>query len=293
MEYASITHSNLKPSVIGLGTGFRGGITKESPKIIEAALDLSVTLIDTAEIYGDGLSEKIVGEVIKGRRDEVVLVTKVSGDHLKYNQVLRSAEGSLRRLDTDYIDLYLVHWPNQNVPLTETMRAMERLVTEGKVRYIGVSNFDVEQLKKANEELSRCEVIANEVKYNLLEREVEDEVLPFCQKENIAILAYGPLARGLLTGRFTDVHRIPDDDWRSGDWFFEGESFKKGLDMVAVLKEIGSHYGKTAGQVAINWLLAKRMVFPIFGASNIVQIGENCGVADWRTDKSARERLSV
>jgi myo-inositol catabolism protein IolS len=144
LEYTNIAHSDLKSSVIGFGTGFRKGITKESSKIIEAALDLGVTLIDTAEIYHEGHSEKIVGEVIKGRRDEIVLVTKVSGDHLKYNEVLRSAEGSLRRLDTDYVDLYLVHWPNQKVPLTETMRAMERLVTEGKVRYIGVSNFDVE-----------------------------------------------------------------------------------------------------------------------------------------------------
>ena len=293
MEYANIAHSDLKSSVIGFGTGFRKGITKESSKIIEVALDLGVTLIDTAEIYNNGLSEKIIGEVIKGRRDEIVLVTKVSGDHLKYNEVLRSAEGSLRRLDTDYIDLYLVHWPNQNVPLTETMRAMERLVTEGKVRYIGVSNFDLEQLKNANEELSRCEVIANEIKYNLLERDAEKKVLPFCQKENISILAYGPLARGLLTGRFSDEHKIPDDDWRIGDWFFEGESFMKGLDMVSVLNEIGSHYGKTAGQVAINWFLDKPMVFPIFGASNIEQVEENCNVVDWHIDKSARERLSV
>ena len=293
MEYANIAHSDLKSSVIGFGTGFRKGITKESSKIIEVALDLGVTLIDTAEIYNNGLSEKIIGEVIKGRRDEIVLVTKVSGDHLKYNEVLRSAEGSLRRLDTDYIDLYLVHWPNQNVPLTETMRAMERLVTEGKVRYIGVSNFDLEQLKNTNEELSRCEVIANEIKYNLLERDAEKKVLPFCQKENISILAYGPLARGLLTGRFSDEHRIPDDDWRIGDWFFEGESFMKGLDMVSVLNEIGSHYGKTAGQVAINWFLDKPMVFPIFGASNIEQVEENCNVIDWHIDKSDRERLSV
>jgi myo-inositol catabolism protein IolS len=293
LEYASIGHSSLKVSIIGFGTAFRGGITNESPKVIEAALDLGVELIDTAEIYGDGLSEKIVGKVIKGRRDEVVLVTKVSGDHLRYDEVLRSAEGSLRRLDTDFIDLYLVHWPNRNVPLRETMHAMERLVTEGKVLYIGVSNFDVGQLKKANEELSQCEVIANEVKYNLLEREVEDEVLPFCQKEDIAVLAYGPLARGLLTGRFTDKYGISDDDWRSGDWFFEGESFKKGLDMVSVLKEIGADYEKTAGQVAINWLLGKRMVFPIFGASNVEQVKENCGAADWRMDNSAREKLSV
>ena len=293
LEYERLGRSDLKASVIGLGTGFRGGMTKDSSKVIEAALDLGITLIDTAEIYGDGLSEKIVGEVIKGRREEVVLVTKVSGDHLRYDEVLKSAEGSLRRLDTDFIDLYLVHWPNPNVPLSETMRAMERLVNEGKVRYVGVSNFGMSELRKANEELSRCEVIASEVKYNLLEREVEDEVLPFCQKEDIAVLAYGPLARGLLTGRFTDEYSIPEDDWRSGDWFFKGESLKKGVDMVEVLKEIGMSYGKTAGQVAINWLLAKRIVFPIFGASNVKQIEENCGAADWRMDENTfQEKLS-
>jgi myo-inositol catabolism protein IolS len=293
LEYAKIAKSDLRASVIGFGTAFRRGITSDSSKVIEAALELGVSLIDTAEIYGDGLSEKIVGKVIKGRRDEVLLITKVSGDHLEYDEVLRSAKKSLRRLDTDFIDLYLVHWPIRNVPLRETMRAMERLVTEGKVHYIGVSNFDVGQLKKANEELSRCEVIANEVKYNLLEREAEDDVLPFCQEEDIALLAYGPLARGLLTGRFMDEHRIPDDDWRRGDWFFKGESFKKGLDMVSVLKEIGAEYGKTAGQVAINWLLGKRMVFPIFGASNVEQVAENCGATDWSMDKSAQEKLSV
>jgi aryl-alcohol dehydrogenase-like predicted oxidoreductase len=293
LEYANLGQTDLKTSLIGLGTGFRAGITKDSSKVVGAALDQGVILIDTAEIYGDGLSEKLVGEVIKGRRDEVVLVTKVSGDHLKYDEVLKSAEGSLRRLDTNFIDLYLVHWPNPNVPLSETMRAMERLVSDGKVRYIGVSNFDVEQLKKANEGLARYEIIANEVKYNLLEREVEDEVLPFCQKEEIAVLAYGPLARGLLTGRFTDENSIPGDDWRSRDWFFKGKSFKKGLEMVEVLKEIGADYGKSAGQVAINWLLAKRMVFPIFGASNVKQIEENCGAADWSMDKAAREKLSV
>jgi myo-inositol catabolism protein IolS len=294
LEYERLGRSDLKASVIGLGTGFRRRITKDSSKVIETALDLGITLIDTAEIYGDGLSEKIVGEVIKGRREEVILVTKVSGDHLRYNEVLKSAEGSLRRLDTDFIDLYLVHWPNPNVPLSETMRAMERLVNEGKVRYVGVSNFGMSELRKANEEMSRCEVIASEVKYNLLEREVEDEVLPFCQKEGIAVLAYGPLARGLLTGRFTDEYSIPEDDWRSEDWFFKGESLKKGVGMVEVLKEIGMSYGKTAGQVAINWLLAKRIVFPIFGASNVKQVEENCGAADWRMDKNTvQEKLSV
>jgi myo-inositol catabolism protein IolS len=293
LEFANLNKSDLKASIVGFGTAFRGGITKDSAKVIEAALDGGVTLIDTAEIYRDGLSEKLVGKVMKGRREEVVLVTKVSGDHLKYDDVLKSVEGSLRRLDTDFIDLYLVHWPNPDVPMGETMQAMEKLVNEGRVRYIGVSNFGVNELEKAQKELSRCEIVANEVKYNLLERQVEDEVVPFCQKEDIALLAYGPLARGLLTGRFKDENSISEDDWRSGDWFFEGESFKKGVEMVEVLNDIGSDYGKTAGQVATNWLLAKRMVFPIFGASNVEQVQENCGATDWRMDKADREKLSA
>jgi aryl-alcohol dehydrogenase-like predicted oxidoreductase len=292
LEYACIGKSALKASVIGFGTAFRAGITRKSPKVLETALDLGVTLIDTAEIYEGGLSEKMVGDIIKGRREEVVLVTKVSGDHLTYDDVLKSAEGSLKRLDIDFIDLYLVHWPNLNVPISETMRAMEKLVNEGKVRYIGVSNFDAGQMRQASEELSRCEIIANEVKYNLLERQAEDEVVPFCQKEDIAVLAYGPLARGLLTGRFTDEKSIPEDDWRKGDWFFEGASLKSGIDMVETLNEIGVDYGKTAGQVTINWLLAKRMVFPIFGAGTVEQVVENCGAAGWRMNRTAQERLS-
>jgi aryl-alcohol dehydrogenase-like predicted oxidoreductase len=293
LEFANLNKSDLKASIVGLGTAFRGGITKDSAKVIEAALDGGITLIDTAEIYENGMSEKLVGNVIKGRREEVLLVTKVSGDHLKYDDVLKSVEGSLRRLDTDFIDLYLVHWPNPRVALGETMRAMEKLVNDGRIRYIGVSNFGVSELEKAQKELSRCKIVANEVKYNLLERQVEDEVVPFCQKEDIALLAYGPLARGLLTGRFTEENSISEDDWRSGDWFFEGESFRRGVEMVEVLSDIGSDYGKTAGQVAINWLLAKGIVFPIFGASNVEQVEENCGATDWRMDKVDREKLSA
>jgi aryl-alcohol dehydrogenase-like predicted oxidoreductase len=291
LEYKKLGKSDLKVSAVGLGTGFRGGITEKAPKVIEAALDLGVTLIDTAEIYDDGMSESIIGEVIKSRRDEIVLVTKVSGDHLRYDQVLKAADGSLKRLGTDCIDLYLVHWPNSKVPLSETMRAMERLVEEGKVRYIGVSNFDVTRLEKARQELSRHEIIANEVKYNLMEMEIEKDVLPYCRKERIEIIAFGSLARGLLTGRFTKESDISEDDWRSRDWFFKGENFSNGLRVVEVLKEIGKAYGKTAGQVAINWLLTKPSVFPIFGASDAEQVKENCGAVGWRMTEELQGRL--
>lgn len=293
LEYKRLGQSDLKVSVISLGTAFRKGITPESPEVVATALNMGINLIDTAEIYEDGISEELVGKAIEGRREEVVLVTKVSGDNLRYDDVLKSAKGSLKRLNTNFIDLYLVHWPNPRVPLSETMRAMERLVDEGKVRYIGVSNFDVRQLKRAREELSRCMIIADEVKYNLLEREVENDVLPFCQEEDIALLAYGPLARGLLTGRFKDENSIPKDDWRSGDWFFEGETLRRGLSMVEALKEVGKEYEKTAGQVAINWLLTKPLVFPIFGASSVEQVEENCGASDWLLDNNAVKKLSA
>lgn len=287
MEYKNLGKSDLKVSAVGLGTGFRGGITQNSHKVIEAALDLGVTLIDTAEIYEDGQSEKLVGQVIKDRRDEVVLVTKVSGDHLRYVDVLKAAEGSLKRLSVDYIDLYLVHWPNTKVPLSETMRAMETLVNQGKIRYIGVSNFDATTLKEARQELSRHEIIADEVKYNLMETDIEKDVLPYCQKEGIGMITYGSLARGLLTGRFTDESDISEDDWRKQDWFFKGENFANALQMVEVLKEIGKKYEKTPGQIAINWLLSKPMVTPIFGASSVEQVKENCGAVGWRINEQA------
>ncbi|MCK5628721.1 aldo/keto reductase [Candidatus Bathyarchaeota archaeon] len=288
MEYKNLGKSNLKVSAVGLGTGFRGGITKNSHKVIEAALDLGVTLIDTAEIYEDGRSEKLVGQVIKDRRDEVVLVTKVSGDHLRYDDVLKAAEGSLKRLGVDYIDLYLVHWPNTKVPLGETMRAMETLVKQGKIRYIGVSNFDATTLKEARQELSRHEIIADEVKYNLMEPDIETDILPYCQKEGIGIIAYGSLARGLLTGRFTDDSDISKDDWRSQDWFFKDENFANGLQMVEALKEEGKKCKKTPGQIAISWLLSKPMVTPIFGASSVEQVKENCGAVGWRINEQTR-----
>jgi len=287
LEYKNLGKSDLKVSAVGLGTGFRGGITQNSHKVIEAALDLGVTLIDTAEIYEDGRSEKLVGQVIKDRRDEVVLVTKVSGDHLRYVDVLKAAEGSLKRLSVDYIDLYLVHWPNTKVPLSETMRAMETLVNQGKIRYIGVSNFDATTLKEARQELSRHEIIADEVKYNLMETDIEKDVLPYCQKEGIGMITYGSLARGLLTGRFTDESDISEGDWRRQDWFFKGENFANALQMVEVLKEIGKKYEKTPGQIAINWLLSKPMVTPIFGASSIEQVKENCGAVGWRINEQA------
>ncbi|RLI06580.1 aldo/keto reductase [Candidatus Bathyarchaeota archaeon] len=282
MEYKRIGKSDLRVSSLGIGAAFRSGITESSPKIIRKALDLGINLIDTAEIYHKGMSEKVVGEAIRDRRDEVVVKTKVARDHLKYDDVLKAADGSLKRLGVNMIDLYLVHHPNPNVPVEETMKAMEKLVDEGKVRYIGVSNFDDSLIKKAQEALSRHEIVANEVKYNLIEREIEENLLPYCKKEGISIIAYSPLARGLLTGRFGEDFEIPKGHWRKRDPLFQEPNFSKALELVKVLRKIAGIHDKTVGQVALNWLASKPEVIPIFGVSSISQVEENCGAVGWK-----------
>jgi len=289
LEYKKLGKSGLEVSSIGLGTAFRSGLTKESPEAIRRALDLGITLIDTAEVYRDGRSEELIGKVISDRRDDVVVKTKVARDHLRYEDVLKAAEGSLRRLQVDVIDLYLVHHPNPQVTLKETMRAMEELVDKGAVRHIGVSNFDAPLINEAQEALSKHEIVANEVKYNLVERDIETEVLPYCKNENITIIAYSPLARGLLTGKFGEGTEIPNGHWRTRDPLFRRRSLEKGLELTNKLKEIGQAHGKTAGQVAMNWLAAKPVVVPIFGVSNVSQVEENCGSVGWRISEDELE----
>jgi len=282
LEFKQLGNSQLRVSAVGLGTAFRSGMTADAPQIIERAIDLEISLIDTAEVYHSGGSEEIVGDAIKNRRESTVIVTKVSGEHLRREDVLKAANGSVKRLGIDVIDLYLVHWPNPKIPLSETMKAMEALVENGIVRYIGVSNFDVAQLEEARSVLSRHEIVANQVKYNLIEREIEKEIFPYCRRNNIGIIAYSPLARGLLTGGFFDRSKIPTGHWRGSDPLFEGGRLARYVSIVEKLNEIAVAHGKTRGQVAMNWLAAKDGVMPIFGASNIAQVVENCGAVDWR-----------
>ena len=293
MEYKRIGKTDLKVSSIGFGAAFRSGITEDSPKVIRKALSLGVNLIDIAEIYHRGRSEEVVGEAIRGRRDEVVIKTKVARDHLKYNDVLKAAEGSLKRLGVNVIDLYLVHHPNPKIPIEETMRAMEKLIDEGKVRYIGVSNFNASLVKKAQEALSRHEIVADEVKYNLVEREIEEELLPYCKKESISIIAYSPLARGMLTGKFDKESEIPEGHWRKRDPLFQEPNFSRALELVEILKKIAENHDKTPGQVALNWLASKPEVVPIFGASDISQVEENCGAVGWRMNDEELQMIET
>ena len=188
MELKPLGSTGVMVSEIGLGTwNFRGG-----PEVIQRSLDLGGTLVDTAEVYR---TEENVARGIRGRRGQCFIATKVSGENLRYKDVLKAADASLRRLETDYIDLYQVHWPNSRVPIGGTMRAMAELVAGGKVRYVGVSNFSVRELREAQEALGEYPIVSNQVLYNIFSREIERELVPYCQEHRVTVMAYSPWPR--------------------------------------------------------------------------------------------------
>lgn len=260
MEFKRLGNTDLEVAAVGMGTwgigGFSSRITSADRHQAEAlrhGIELGMTHIDTAESYGAGHSEEVVGEAVRGVRDRVFIATKVSPEHFHYDDVIKAADQSLRRLEVSYIDLYQLHWPSARIPIEETMRAMEHLLQNGKIRFIGVSNFSVNQLREAQEALSQAETVSNQVEYSLMNREVERELLPYCQKEKITIIAYSPLARGeLLSGRSKQI-----------------------------LHEVSTKYGRTPAQVAINWLISKSNVVAIPKAATIEHLEENAGASRW------------
>lgn len=248
----------LRMPEIGLGTWRIGGgftpdhsLDEYNVETLRKAIDMGYSLIDTAEMYGSGNTETLVGKAIDDR--EVMIATKVSQSNLRYDDVMKAAERSITRLGVDAIDLYQIHWPNDNIPLKETMRAMEKLVEDGRVRNIGVSNFDVQLMEDARSYLSRQDIVTNQVSFSLLDRRPECDVMDYCRKANIGILAYEPLARQKV--------------------------FRGGLGVA--LAEVGGRHGKTQAQVALNWIICKGSV-PIPKSTDVKHLAENLGAADWR-----------
>lgn len=285
MEYRRLGRSDLQLSVISLGCWpFSGGewgevSDDESIATVHWCLDNGINFFDSAEAYGRGRSEEVLGRALKGRRDKAIIATKVSYEFSK-EAAAKAAEASLKRLQTDYIDLYQVHTPNIRVPLAETMEAMLKLQQAGKVRVIGVSNFDPPQMQEA---LKTARFDSLQPPYSLVWRHIEDEILPFCMQNEIGVIAYSPLAQGLLTGKFTKDSKIPEGDVRSRGVLFKGEPFQRSLEVVDALKKIAGAHGKTTGQAALNWLIAQPGVTSaIVGAKRPAQAEENAGAAGWR-----------
>jgi len=274
LELKKLGRTNVEIPVLGLGTWGIGGLSnrrrgseEDDAGALRLGLKLGMRFIDTAEVYARGHSEDIVAMAVGDERENVFIATKVSAENLAYEHVLRSCEASLRRLKTSYVDLYQVHWPNTRIPIQETMKAMEKLVEDGKVREIGVSNFSVKQTREAQEALSRKTVVSNQVEYSLVERSIEDDLLQYCVKEHVTVIAYSPIARGHIAGGGRD------ERWRT-------------LDSVA------QRYGKTRTQVALNWLICKENVVAIPKASNPEHVRENAGGAGWKLEPEDQEALS-
>src|SRR5438874_7425942 len=281
MEFRTIGKNGPKVSRIGMGVWQASDLWKGDDEQIVRAItrshELGVNLVDTAEAYGNGHSEQVVGRALRDiGREEFVVATKVHGANLRYDELQRAAAASMKRLGVNEIDLYQVHWPDpwEQIPLKETMKALEKLYAEGKIRAIGVSNFAVRDLEEARSHLSRADIVSNQVRYNMLQREVEAEVVPYCKREGIAILAWSPIGKGVLTGKYHDGRR-PKDRIRSDEDLFKPANLRAAAPLIRELRKIGRARGKTEGQVALAWLRRHGHVIPIPGAKRPAQAEEN------------------
>jgi aryl-alcohol dehydrogenase-like predicted oxidoreductase len=299
MQTRKFGKTDMETTPIGFGSWAVGGSgwaagwgpqdDEESVGAIRRALELGVNWIDTAAVYGLGHSEEIVARALEGVSERPYVLTKCSmvwdengeiGHSIKAESVKRECENSLRRLRTDAIDLYQIHWPNPEEEIEEGWSAMAELKAEGKVRHIGVSNFDVEQMKRA-QEIAQVESL--QPPYSMLSREIEDEILPFCQEHNIAVIVYSPMKSGLLTGKMTHerAQSLPKDDWRSRAPAFQEPQLSRNLELVEFLREIGNRHGVSPAEVAIAWTLSHPAVTgAIVGARRPDQVDGVVGAAD-------------
>ncbi|MCJ2531817.1 MAG: aldo/keto reductase [Candidatus Thermoplasmatota archaeon] len=301
MEQVELGKSGIRVSRVGVGMWQAGGKNpwgddvndEDSIAAMVRAHELGVNLFDTAEAYGEGHSEEVVGQAVQQiGRDEVVIATKVSGNHLRYDDVQRACDRSLKRLGVDTIDLYQVHWPDpwQQIPLTETMHGLEQLYEDEKIRAIAVSNFAVRDLEEARAALSDTDIASNQVQYNLLQREIEKEVLPYCQREDISVLAWSPLAKGLLTGKYERDHK-PGDPLRTDHVLFRDKNLDSVRELLRVMEEVGGIHGRTVPQVALNWDLFHEGVIPIPGAKRPEHVESNVGAIGWDLTEKEFERI--
>ncbi len=290
MEERALGSGGLRVSTLGLGcmgmSEFYGeGDEAESLATIGRALELGVTLLDTADIYGPYTNEELVGRAIRGKRERVVIATKFGivrsedpafrGINGRPDYVRRACEASLKRLGTDRIDLYYQHRVDTDVPIEETVGAMARLVEDGKVRFLGLSEAGPETIRRAHAEHP---IAALQTEYSLWSREPEDEILPTLRELGIGFVPYSPLGRGFLTGRFRTVDDLPEDDYPRSSPRFQGENFARNLELVARIEEIARARGCTPAQLALAWVLAQgEDVVPIPGTKRREYLEENVG----------------
>ena len=293
MEYRYLGRSGLRVSAIGLGTNNFGRRldADAAAVVVNHALDMGVNMIDTSNSYGDGYSEKYIGRALKGKRDRALIATKVSsriadgpndGGNSRQH-IMGEVENSLRRLNTDYIDLYQIHWHDANVPIEETLRALDDLVRQGKVRYIGCSNFMAWQMCEAvwtSRTLGVESFVSMQPKYSIMDREIEAELVPFCEAYDIGILPYYPLANGFLTGKYRRGQPAPEGTrLAEGD---RGMFTDANFDLLERLEAFCAERGHSVLELAFAWLLANSAVSSVIaGATRAEQIVANAKAASW------------
>lgn len=291
IEYREIGKSGIKVSAVGIGTWQWGskiwGYSKTygEPDLLEAfgkALELGLNFFDTAEIYGDGASEEILGKCLRNvKRDEVVIATKFSPTRIAEKSIRKALENSLKRLGTSYVDLYQVHWPNPIAPIPKTMKILEKLWSEGKILAIGVSNFNLDQLIKARNSLSKTDIASNQVEYNMLKRSIEKKMIEYCLREKITVIAYSPLGQGLLSGKYSKANK-PQDVVRKFNPYFTSRRLEKIRPLLDALREISMKREKTITQVVLNWILRWENTIPIPGVKNARHVLDVAGAMGFR-----------
>lgn len=292
---------NLPKIVLGTWqagkSGWAGINDQEIREAIKASYDSGITAFDTAAVYGNGHSERVLGEALKTMRPKVTIISKAPFADLSYDGVLKACEQSLKNLQTTYLNIYLVHWPagsfgSKKTPLAETMKAMQYLKEQGMAIHIGVSNFSLDLLKQARE---MAEINVAQSPYSLFWRQVEADILPYCQQNDMNFMAYSPLAQGLLTGRFRQGHTFPSDDHRKGNRLFKGENFVRAQQALDVLEIMAREKKVSMAQLAIAWVMNHPNVSAVVGARNPEQAANNAKALEVKladVDMAAMEKIS-
>ncbi len=261
MKYVEIGKTHEKLPAIGIGTWQLSPGSENSIKAIRASIESGSNFVDTAEAYRN---EEMVGKAIR-EYDDVFLATKVWPTHFRYEKIIRACDLSLERLGRKYIDLYQLHWPNPKVGMDETMRAMEKLVDDGKIRHIGVSNFSAEQLARAQSSLKKYDIVSNQVEYSILARSYEKELLPYCQKNGVTLIAYSPLGHGKF--------------------------FRQDNNAMSLIRNLAEKYGKTPAQIALNYLISRNSVSAIPKAGSVEHVKENIDAGNFQMSNEDMSEL--
>jgi aryl-alcohol dehydrogenase-like predicted oxidoreductase len=310
MEYRKLGNSGLEVSTVGLGTNNFGRRLDfdGTQKVIDACIDQGVTFIDTANVYSAGQSEEYIGKALGSRRNQMVLTTKASGamgegPNRKGNSrkhLTEEIEASLTRLNTDYMDLFQVHFPDRSVPIEETLRALDDLVRQGKILYVGVSNFSAWETAEAvltSRNFGLSPVISLQSDYSLLQRGVEKEIIPFCTAFNIGMIPYYPLASGFLTGKYKRGEALPDGTRLAGmpDGPYRNRFLNEGnFEVLEVLEDFAQQRGHTVLELAIGWLNSQPQVASVIsGATKAEQVEQNAKAADWTLSESDLQDLET